>query len=196
MGVPVEDQWPHTDISCSSSDCGEELEYAEEIALLTVEVAAQTEQGLVYTPLVAPDDGDYLYEPVFYCHGCWKCIHEELLSYVSDMPPVDDEHSIIECSTCGSGIRAGEVLARVLVGEFQSNGRAPEGRLTPTFYQLHDKPIIICAPCVNVIDQDVSEIWGDPLRQNNECAEGTYMRCWRHGCSADLECNCISGNQT
>ena len=196
MGSPITDamRWPQTDVSCSAIFCTEAIAYTEEICMLSVEVAAHTEQGLVCTPIVA-SDGDYLYEPVFYCHGYWKNILDELESYVADVPPIEDVHSLFECAACRSGIRAGEVFGKITPGEFQVSDRSPDGQVRPSFVPLIEIPVIVCAPCINVIQQDISEIWGDPLRQNNECAEGTHLRCWRHGCSADVDCNCISEEQ-
>jgi len=192
MGLPMRrHNWPDTGLSCSAVFCGENIPYAEEAYMLTVEVAAQTERGLVYTPIVATDQ-DYLYEPVFYCHDCWKSILEDLESFVADVPPVEDPYTIIKCHVCDSGIREGEVFGKLVEGEFRAADRTPGNKHSPTFVQLAPSPFIVCAPCINVIEHDVSEIWGEPLKQSNECTEGTYMRCWRYGCSADVSCHCIS----
>lgn len=193
MGVSMNHPraWPKTGHSCQASFCGKNIPYAEPVIMLTVEVAAQTERGLVYSPLVATDE-DYLYEPVFYCQECWKSVLEDLESFTSDTPPVEDPYSILRCSCCTSGIRVGEVFAKLTEGEFRASDRNPTGDYTPEFVPMAPLPSILCAPCVNVIEQDVSEIWGELLKQNKECAEGTYMRCWRHGCSADVDCGCVN----
>lgn len=189
--------WPKTENSCNAVFCGESIPYGEEVCLLTVEVAYNTEHGVVQTPVVATD-GDYMYEPVFFCGDCWSSILEDLTSFVEDHPPINDEHDALICSVCGSGIRLGEVFGKLTEGEFQTPDRNPDDKSACIFTPFAKPPEVLCAPCVNIIETDVSEIWGDPLRQFNECAEGNWKRCWRHGCCADVtnsRCHCEGENE-
>jgi hypothetical protein len=182
--------WPKTEHSCTAAFCEEAIRFADEIYMLTVEVAVPTNDGkITHSPLVANDE-DFMYEPVFYCAGCWQSIIEDLREIVDNTPPVGDAQSVIECSICRSGIRSGEVFSKVTFGEFRSPDRNPEGSLQAVFCTL-GKPSIICAPCINTLGENISEIWGDPVKQNNECTEGTHKRCWRYGCSADINHKCM-----
>jgi hypothetical protein len=183
-----EEQWPVTDFSCSAPFCGEAIPYAENIFVVTMYTAGMTEAGIQYAPVPA-DDGDYLYEPCWFCEECWKSVRDELQEYTESMPPIADDYAAFHCNICDSGIRLGELFGVVTGGQLQVSERCPDSVATPKFQPMDDQPTIICIACMNVIERDVAELWGGRITEKNECEEGTFVRCWRHGCPCDGE-NC------
>lgn len=185
-----EEQWPVTDYSCSLSFCAEPIPYAEMVVVISMYSAGITENGVQYAPLPS-DDGDYLYEPCWFCEDCWEHVLEELREFTADIPPVADDQAAFNCQICDSGIRLGEIFGVAVKGQLEVSQRTPEHMATPAFQCMDTSPLILCIACMNKIEKDIAEMWGGRIVQLNECEEGTYLRCWRHGCSADGNCNHI-----
>ena len=182
-------EWSPTGHHCSTS-CGEPISFADEVFVLTIVVATLTQEGLYYSPAVTNDGSDFLYEPCFFCVDCWESVLEMLEESKQDEPPIADEHSVLACRICASGIRAGEVLGLTTFGEVHLSKRAPNGESnTPTFRTMDTQPKAICIGCLDVLNRDIiNGLWRGRVTQSEECQEGTHMRCWRHGCSATGHC--------
>lgn len=184
----MSEDWAETHLYCSYPFCMDPIAYVEPIVAITVCSAGYTEHGLQYLPIPS-DDGDYLYEPCFFCEDCWNSVLADLEELLADEPPVADEHSSFECNVCKSGIRVGELFGVATEGEMQMGARCPEGQGHPRFVGLErSTPLFICIACLNRLERDVAEMWGGRIVQHNECEAGTFMRCWRHGCPADGNC--------
>jgi hypothetical protein len=179
-------KWASTKHDCSS--CDNNLAYTEEVFSLSVVYAQVTETGVVFLPLMIEDDN--LYEPCMFCLDCWESDKEQLMELVEDMPPIEDDFAILECDICGSGIRQDETLGVCSFGEIHLSKRQPNGEKTSDTFQVMDTdPDIICVACLNKLDQEVvADLWDSRVAQNEECEEGTFARCWRHGCQADGTC--------
>lgn len=188
-------EWPLADYSCSAPFCGEPMPYAEDLYMITMFSAGMVDNGIQYLPVPA-DDGDYLYEPCYFCSDCWQHVIEEVKERTKDVPPVADDQSSIACSICESGIRLGELFGVAFFGQLQVSDRCPDAVPTPAFRSMDTQPSIICISCMNVMEKDVSELWGDRITQYDECEAGTSMRCWRHGCPADGTCDHIHSMET
>lgn len=186
--------WTATDFSCTT--CGEPIPFADEVFVLTIMLVQMTERGVQYSPLLF-EDGDFLYEPHFFCFSCCENNKEELEGLVRDMPPVEDNYSILDCSACKSGIRSGEVSALITHGEIHLSKRSPNGESGGSrFTCMDDDPTVICISCVNRLNKDVvDELWYEYVKQYKECSEGTQIRCWRNGCPADEEESCANCNK-
>jgi len=181
------DEWPVTNFSCSAPFCQDPIPFAEDVVVVTVHSAGYTENGLQYAPIPA-DDGDYLYEPCYFCADCWSQVEEELRDYTRDQPPVFDDQAAFECQVCKSGIRTGELFGVAVLGMLEMSKRCPDGAYSASFVSPEPKPLLLCISCMNVIEKDIAEMWGGRIVQCSECEEGTNLRCWRHGCSADGNC--------
>lgn len=177
-------------VVCSSPICGESIRYSDEVYLLSVVYPVLNAVGLEYSPMIA-DDGDFLYEPCFFCFDCWEQILGDLYERVADTPPVLDTYAILDCDVCGSGIRENELTGIAAFGEIQLSKRDPVSDPV-TFTKMDDNPKVICIGCLNTIIKDIAELWYDRVTQNNECEHGTFLRCWRFGCGADKDNNCLN----
>jgi hypothetical protein len=183
--------WPKTDFSCTS--CGDPVVFGEEVFVLTVVLAQLGPRGMAYDPLLF-EDGDFLYEPHYFCINCADESLEELGALVRDIPPVEDSYAICECTSCRSGIRAGEVVAMVANGQIIYSRRSPSGQDGGSTFECTDcDPAVLCISCINKLNKEViDELWLDPVRQYHECPEGTEIRCWRSNCSADENSDCAN----
>jgi hypothetical protein len=184
---PDDPMWSATQLDCSS--CEEVISYDDEIFALTVVAPLVVEEGVIYSPLMAGDD--HLYEPCIFHFECWEEDREELREFSADVPPIEDDFAILECGMCGSGIRQEETMAVAVFGEVHISKRDPNGeKSSDTFTGMDLNPDVICIACLNKLDQEVvDELWDSRVAQNEECEEGTFTRCWRHGCSADGSCS-------
>lgn len=183
--------WSNTAFFCTT--CGEPIEYKEEVFAITVVLAQMTERGMQYLPVLF-EDGDFLYEPHILHAHCSEESREELFELVRDTPPVEDPYAVINCTTCQSGVRTGEVVALATYGEIRISQRSPNGMNGgSTFESLDDDPTVLCVCCINKLSKEVvDELWKDDVRQFHECSEGTEIRCWRSGCSADEDSDCAN----
>jgi hypothetical protein len=179
------------DFSCVT--CGDTIQFTEETYVVTIVIAHLTEKGMLYSPLIF-EDGDFLWEPQFFCESCWDCSKEELADYKRDVPLVDDDQSITNCSTCHSGIRTGEVVGIITAGEVRQASRYPNGEYGGTTFKCTSPdPHVLCISCINMLNSDVvDELWDEPVKQYHECPEGTAIRCWRNGCPAEEDSNCAN----
>lgn len=182
--------WPIADFSCHSPSCGDPIPFAEDVYVISMYTAGVSDAGLQYLPLEA-DDGDYLYEPCYFCKECWMFVMDELREHVRDTPPVFDDYAFGECDTCSSGIRVGELFGLVTLGQIQVSPRSPDAKATGTFTPMSKDPNIICIACMNLLERDTAELWGGRITQHDECEEGTFLRCWRYGCPANGVCHQI-----
>lgn len=182
----AEDEDSEARYSCSI--CGEAIELADDIYMISVYSVCINPKSVHYEPVLA-EDGDYAYEPCYLCEDCEKNMVEDLHGRVEDIPPMEDQYAVIECSTCSSGIRKDESAGIVTLGQLQISGRSPsEIDSSATFQCMESNPRVICISCMNILNKDVAELWNDRITQNDECSEGTHLRCWRHGCNADGNC--------
>jgi hypothetical protein len=175
------------------ADCGKNIKYMEECWLLQV-VQLQRINGktLQYAVIDEDDvDGDFLFEPFFFCHECWESNYESLRAESVDEPPVRDpfEQAHFECSCCGSDIREWEYAGSMTIGEFHPSTRAPNGVRGPCFIPNCDAEPL-CLHCLRVLNENFIEMW-DELSQLDECADCTQIRCWRYGDNA-CSCSCHS----
>ena len=182
---------PSTDFSCVT--CGESVQYAEETHVVTVVLARLINGNIRYAPLIYTD-GDYLWEPNFVCDNCNDGHLEDMRELVRDVPYVEDDLAITNCHICHSGIRDGEVVGIITAGEIQRTQRMPNGEAdSGTFVCTTDDPTRLCIGCINKLSSEVvDELWKEPIKQFNECEEGTNIRCWRNGCPADVDNPCAS----
>jgi hypothetical protein len=164
--------------------CSEEIMLTEEVYLLRVVVGICDENGL-RLEIVESDDKDFLYEPTFFCFGCWEDAVEDLKEFVQDESPELDNHAVMECSICSSSIRDLEYTGLGMWGEIQTSRRCPEGQATQTFVDtsIEQAGCIMCIACLKRFNDDVvSSIWESGVDQEGSCGEGTLGRCWREGC--------------
>ncbi len=184
-------EWSGTDFSCSV--CGDGIEFKEEVFALTVMLTQVGERGTEYAPLIF-EDGDFLYAPHFFCFNCREDTLEELSDLMRDIPPVLDQFTSLECDSCRSGIRAGEVVAIMTHGEIRLSRRSPNGQSGGSTFECTDcHPDVLCIGCINRFSRDViDELWQEDVRQFNECTEGTQIRCWRSSCPADVDSDCAN----
>jgi len=184
--------WSRTEFSCRV--CGECISFAEEVFVVTIAVAQLTGRGMQYSQLLFIEDGDFLYEPVFLCFNCSEDSQEELGERVRDVPPVADAYAVIDCGSCRSGIRNGEVVALITHGEIRLSKRSPNGITGGSTFEVMDAdPTVLCVSCINTLSKEiVDEFWTELVKQFNECPEGTEIRCWRSGCSADEDSDCAN----
>ena len=183
--------WSTTEFSCVT--CGEAIMFAEENHVVTIVMAQLFERGMQFSPLIF-EDGDFLWEPQFFCSSCWEAAKEEIDDLVRDVPMVEDHYSITDCSSCHSGIRAGEVVGLITSGEVHHAKRSPNGEPGgSTFECTTPDPHVLCIGCINKLSSEiVDELWNEPVRQFHECPEGTEIRCWRNGCPAEEDNDCAN----
>lgn len=189
--------WSATSFACAQ--CGEKVQYGADTTVITIATANLTQSGMRYTPLVVDvaSDHDFLYEPCYLCPGCCSAIVEQLDSITRDVVPItDDTSAIISCQSCTCGIQQGEVVGKLTAGEVHRSKRFPSGYSGgSTFVDRDHDPIILCVSCINRLNEDVvDELWRDPVQQHKECREGGDIRCWRTGCSADIDDPCARCN--
>lgn len=175
--------WDDSDLSCAL--CGDMLKYADESFVLTVVMAVVIPEGIQYIPLMLEDGSDFLYEPYFFCFTCWESCIEDVRTEKGDMPPVEDQYSILECACCESGIRQNEVLGTASFGEVHRTKRSPDTGGYVKFEVMDPEPSTLCIECLNALNTVVDDLWTDGVSQGGECEEGRFIRCWRYGCTYD-----------
>lgn len=167
------------------SRCRDEIMLVDEVFALWVVVA--TSEGGFQIKYAESDDGDFLYEPQFFCFECWEESKEELFS-LDDVgyPPVYDERSVIDCAFCDSAILLGEYFAQIVIGEIRCSKKSPNGEVAYYFHPIGDKdPPNICISCLKLLNDEVVPMWEEGVDQNGECDHGTHFRCWRTGCDGE-----------
>ena len=167
-------------------DCAEELVYTAEVVLLQIQQPHIIGSKVLFTPVVdeAGADGGFIFEPYFYCFSCWEGHFDDLRNEVEDTPPVEDMHSIIACTCCGSGIREDEYVATFHQGEFHVSPRSPNNIAGPKFVS-ETKAGVLCLLCITIFNDNYIEMWDD-LNQFGECCDCIERRCWRaNSCGCD-----------
>lgn len=188
MGTELSQAFPaKTGHTCT--DCEEAIVYTEEAFLIEV-VQPQVIGGQVFLhPIIDENDpdGDFLFQPYFFCFKDWEAHYEELREQTEDEPPVPDTLSVLECACCSSGIREWEYTGKFTLGEFHISRRSPNKVPEPKF-QPNGKPDLLCLYCLSVINDNYIVMWDD-LSQFGECIDCVRTRCWRHspcGCGCHL----------
>jgi hypothetical protein len=187
--VREEDEELYRLVMCTEHECAvcaEKICFTDELVVITVVTMVAGEQGVVYEPLRA-DDGDYMYEPRFLEFTCWEETVDEIGAQTDDTPPVEDDFAAVRCRTCSSGIRLGEVMGLATKGELLCSPRMPDGVQTTTWDAQDPQPDPICIGCLKLMSDELVDLW-ESVEQNDECEEGTTIRCWRHGCPGKSGC--------
>jgi hypothetical protein len=170
--------------------CCEKICFTDEIVVLTVVVMTleivDGELKVSYSPMEA-DDGDFLYEPRFLEYECWEDTVDEMVSQLEDKPPIEDPESAVECRICKSGIRLGELMGLATKGELLSSARLPDGMPSTTFDAQDPQPDPVCVACLRFMSTNIVDLW-ESVEHNDECEEGTEIRCWRQGCQGKAGC--------
>ena len=138
------------------------------------------------------DDGEggFEYDPIFVHLDCWEEFEETMGEILEDVPPTPDEYSIFECSICKSGIRSWETSCLISPGELRRSLRSPNGMPDLEFVQCLGVPKMLCASCTRRLNGEVFEMWEGGFSHNEECEEGTHIRCWRNGECHDVGSVC------
>lgn len=181
MGTQLNDILQPSPTGHICSDCEADITYTEETFLIEI-VQPQVVGPTVFCYPVKDEhdpEGDFLYEPHYYCFKCWENHYDELRKEVADSPPVNDPQSDIECVCCASGIRSWEQAGMLTLGEFHLSKRAPNGVRGPRFEPV-SKPEILCLYCLSIFNDNYIIMWDD-LSQDGECCDCILARCWRHG---------------
>lgn len=176
---------------CTDSDCEAPIHYGDESVLLQIVFVQRGDGELLKYPVRDEDDpeGDFLFEPHYFCMDCWTKTYEWVREQTENQPPVQDMLSTVSCSCCGSGVReCAEYVGVAEVGEFQRSRRAPDNLSGPRF-EVSANPLLICLSCLHLIIEGYIELW-DHLTQIGECIDCCNARCWRAPCS----CNCHTGS--
>jgi hypothetical protein len=178
------------------ADCGDQIKYAEEGWLLQI-VQPQRLNGVTYLHNVIDEndpDGDFLYDPYFFCFECMETLLSDLRDEIADEPPVKDlpGHSGFECFCCSSEIRKWEYTGSLSLGEFRVSKRAPNGVRGPHFVP-NCEPELVCIYCLVLLNEGWIDMW-ENLSHTGECNDCIQLRCWRYGGSCS--CACHNGTVT
>lgn len=169
--------------------CEEHIRYGEECWLLQV-VQPQRVNGKTHLHDVIDEDdpnGDFMYDPYFFCFECMEALLSDLREEIADEPPVKDPHELgsFECFCCSSAIREWEYTGALSLGEFHVSTRAPNGVRGPRFVPNCESELI-CIYCLVLLNDGWIEMWED-LSHMGECNDCIQVRCWRYG---DCACSC------
>lgn len=169
-------------------DCGKAFPVGVGVHLATIKVAVGT-KGDVQETDVTDDEGDLLYDPLFFHSNCLKELDDGLHEIVVDQPPFENDDAILECDFCSSGILALEVFCRIQFGEMRVSPRRPAGQMLHQFDGTGCGSRVMCISCMAHVCEQVLEIWAT-VGQQGECAECQHVRCWRDDtCSLDCDCH-------
>jgi hypothetical protein len=172
------------------AQCGEALEFTEEVFLLQI-VRAHEVHGQLSLHLALDDDGDFLYEPHFLHFKCWEEIQEELEEELENEPPILAARGVLDCKSCGGGIEASEVLGALTLGELHLSKRAPTSTGRGEDFEEAGDPFLFCVYCLNLINDNWLEFWKDGISETGECMDCIQTRCWRvRGTIYECQCPC------
>lgn len=162
---------------------GEPIEYMDLVVVLLM-IKPGVENGrLLFYDIYTEDQDDYYYEPGFFHGKNWDEIEETLERYVKERKPVDVPGAVLHCKYCKSGILPGETTGVGLIGEVHRSQRDPDLHAFGNHFEpLNQPPIVLCISCMLLLNTEVQEVWGDGVCHDNECKQGTEVRCWRSGC--------------
>lgn len=168
-------------LTCSYD--GEAIEYTDLVMVVMMIKPHVVNNQIVYYDLRMEEDGDYLYEPVFFHGKNWDEIEEGLRNYLHGRLTLAVPNAILNCTYCGSGVLEGETTGVVLTGEIHRSQRNPDLEAYSNHFEpLNVAPVVICISCMRDLNTDVQELWEDGVCHDEECKEGTIARCWRSGC--------------
>lgn len=182
-----EDSW----LTESGFDCPweeEPLSFGDPVALISVAIVAQEENGRVRfdAALTAARD-DLLHTPNVLSDSGWEAVVEQLEASLEETPArkLEDQYGVCRCNFCESSIRPGEVVVTVQLGELHRSQRSPNGKSGGVVFEPYNNPpTLVCLACENRLHDETVALWTSPVRQHRECDNGTLTRCWRNGCSA------------
>jgi hypothetical protein len=182
------------------ANCGSNIKYGEECWLIQI-VQPQLFDGRALFHVIINEedvDGDFLFEPYFFCFGCWESGYSDLKDQNEDEPPVKDEQGLspFECVCCGSDIREWEYAGTFTLGEFRISKRAPNNIRGPRFVP-NCNPELLCFYDLVLLNEGFVEMWDpetEPLTQFGECNDCIQLRCWRYGATG-CSCSCHKDDQ-
>ena len=167
---------------------GDVIEYTDGVIVMLVIKPYIVEGQLLFFDVKTEDEDDYLYEPSFFHAKNWEEIDEQLRTYIGDRPALLHDNAILNCTYCKSGILQGETTGVATFGEIQRSQRNPDLKTYGNHFENLDRnPAILCVSCLMELNDEVQEIWPDGVCHDEECPEGTYVRCWRDGCEGNCE---------
>lgn len=183
----TEQQPQPADVVCA--DCEDEIHYEEECILL--QVVTLKEEGGMVGPQKLLNGEDFAFEPYHFCFDCWEERLEELKQETTDLPPIEDELSIVECACCGSSILEGEIVGAWTVGEFLHSRREPlHMRPRPgARFNTISKFEVLCTYCMQLFNENLICMWED-FPDPYTCGDCVQLRCWRYqacGCTCHEE---------
>jgi hypothetical protein len=177
----MSDHWlVGTSITCHHD--GEEIDYTDTVVCLQIVKPYRSADGsLVFHDVLTDDGADYLYPPLFFHAKNWDAFEEPLAD--SPPPTVYMIESILNCSFCKSGILPGETTGIASTGDIERSMRNPEvtAPYGNGFINSDPNPTIICIACLRRTSEDEEELWNE-IWHDDECRQGTEMRCWRQRC--------------
>jgi hypothetical protein len=168
---------------CTDGDCCAELLVTECINLLQVMLPTVDSAGVTtIEPFLGPNH-EYAYEPFFFHDGCWANIMNALSDLLEEYELSDlleqDPYSFAHCAGCRRGLRVGELLGTVQLGEFSGAIRAPEGHAAK-YTAYNQAPEYLCLSCLRAVNEDIIELW-ERISYAGECTSCTFERNWRIG---------------
>lgn len=175
--------------------CEDGLHLTEELFLVTFAQPYLTAQGVVLA--THGQDGQPLWEPLFYCFSCWENVKEEAQEACDNVPPVESVEGLLCCDICSSDICAGETMMTETFGEIHWSERTPNGVATPVFVPMSEASHI-CLACVASMDtehirpgllEDLAPAAGLTVAS---CTTGIHGRCWRSENFNKLNANCTT----
>lgn len=180
--------WLHdTGITCAYDS--EAIEYTDPVVMLSVVRPYLNNDSLVvFEPLMTEDEGDYLYQPLFFHAPNWDQTEEDMQSTLDAMEALRVEGALLECSLCSSSILPHETTGLLTFGSFERSTRSPDDRgYGPRFTADIKSHAVVCIACLRSLNDDVFTLWEDGVCNDNECQAGTQTRCWRAGCAGGCE---------
>ena len=190
MGAELTTTLPENETGQICSDCGIHVDYGDETWLLQIMLVHQHAGIPVLTDAVDEEsnEGDFLFEPHFFCPTCWNVMYEQHRRDIADDLPVPDQRGSFECAACGSDIRVGEIVGAASFGEFQVSNRAPSGVRGPKFISKKNSDIL-CLHCVSLLNSERIEMWSEGISMYGECQDCLQQRCWRV-LEDGIQCGC------
>lgn len=185
-----EEEHQDEDHCTNCAGCEEPIYLGEEVFLVRVVQLEFHPDGRPNVIDVLTPDGDFEYEPAFFCFSCGEDWQEELQQVQEGADPVTHPAGVIACDVCESDILHGERFGVVQVGELLLSERHPNGWDTPSFSPMGDDRHL-CIGCLYHLASDHQHpLWPnevEPIPGRSVCFEGIFDRCWRTGNCACLK---------
>ena len=181
------EKWLHdTGMACVYD--GEPIEYTDPVVMLSVVRPTLTAGTLNLVPLTTEDEGDFLYQPLFFHSTNWDRAEEGLQPYLESVTALPCEQPLLTCAICSSGIAAEETSGLLTFGMFERSRRNPNGDGFGRRFEADNKDhAVVCIACLRLLNDEVHTLWEDGVCHEDECADGTQTRCWRSGCPGSCE---------